>query len=203
MAVTNKVPTKDKEINDPRHLKLNDTIHFKKVDQPELSNKNYQITRISTYDFDGDLTTLYTLTNEKETTLYLSVVGSNCDQYLSISKKLTQEENKQLFDEEDLEAIIDGNDSIILERDKSPKHLEKWTSPSYAVIEEDLRAYEHKGDLRNQKLPHEDESMGFDYYLLEDSEKTHALEIEHHNDGSTTIYATTYHSPNIIEKMTH
>ena len=191
-----------RELNHPRDLQTGDIIKFQYLPQSDLSNKQFEISNINTYDFEDRNLTEFTLTGDNKDAIYLIVNETDDEPFLSLSKKIQRPDVEKLFDLDEFSELFDNEDHSLLNRLNEPENLENWTANQYRQEIFAEGGYFHKGDYRNKIIP-EDENSGddFEYYLAIDDSRKHVVEAEVYDDGETDVIITLRLPLTSIEEM--
>jgi len=186
----------------PRDLNLGDIIKFRYLAQPELSNKQFQIASINTYDFEDRKQTEFALSGDTTNKLFLIVDDNDDDTFLSISRKISRPEVENLFSLDEFAEIFDSEDHTLLHRQNEPDSLTAWTAKQYRQEIYAEGGYYHKGDYRGKTVPmSENEGDEFEYYLAIDDSRSFVIEAEVYDGGETDVIVTIRRPISDIEEM--
>ena len=105
-----------REINHPRDLLQGDIIKFGFMPQAELSNKQFQVATVNTYDFKDRHLTEFALSGDAVERIYLIVDESDDDAFLSLSRKVKRNLVEQLFDLDEFALLFDSEQDRELTR---------------------------------------------------------------------------------------
>jgi len=191
-----------RELNHPRDLQTGDIIKFQYLPQNDLSNRQFEVSNINTYDFEDRNLTEFTLTGDNKDAIYLIINETDDEPFLSLSKKIQRPDVEKLFDLDEFSELFDNEDHSLLNRLEEPKNLENWTAKQYRQEIFAEGGYFHKGDYRNKPVP-VDENSGddFEYYLAIDDNRKHVVEAEVYDDGETDVIITLRLPLSSIEEM--
>lgn len=197
-----KEETELRDLSHPRDLQTGDIIKFQYLPQSDLSNKQFEISNINTYDFEDRNLTEFTLKGDNKDGIYLIVDETGDEPFLSLSKKIQRPVVEQLFDLDEFSELFDNEDHSVLNRLNVPDNLENWTTKQYRQEIFAEGGYFHKGDFRNKSVP-EDENAGddFEYYLAIDDTRKYTIEAEVYDDGETDVIVTIRLPLTSIEEM--
>jgi len=189
-------------LNHPRDLNTGDIIKFQYLPQIDLSNKQFEISNINTYDFEDRNLTEFTLSGDNKDPIYLIINETDDEPFLSLSRKIQRPDVEKLFDLDEFSELFDNENHSLLNRLSEPENLENWTSNQYRQEIFAEGGYFHKGDYRNKNIP-EDESAGddFEYYLAIDDTRKYTVEAEVYDDGETDVIITLRLPLTSIEEM--
>lgn len=180
----------------PRDLLVNDMIDFALMDQAELNNQSFQLTKIWTLDLGGD--------QRKRTYFQLNNVDQNIrlrvnDERLELAKEVTPDILLQIFYEADIVAILDSDTGVNhqlkanVSMDKLPAELIGWVAENYRQEGFEL-AYRYEDDYRDKSLPEwaDDVEQGCDFAWLISDDRKHALEFRVFDGGRTEAHLCAY-----------
>lgn len=186
----------------PRDLISGDIIKFDFMPQDDLSNKQFQVSGINTYDFEDRKLTELTLKGDAKESVYMTVDETGDDPFLSFSKKINRNIVEVIFDMDEFASIFDSEDPATLHRVTEPADLENWTTSKYLQEVYAEGGYYHKGDYRNKDVP-EGESDGddFEYYMLIGNKRQFLIEAEVYDGGETDIIVSIRRPLSDIEEM--
>lgn len=194
--------TEPRTLTHPRDLSTGDIIKFQYLPQPELSNLQFEIDSINTYDFEDRKLTEFSLKGDGQEKIYLTVDETGDDPFLSISRKIPRSDVEKLFDLDEFAEIFDNEDNSLLNRLEELDSLENWTAKQYCQEIYAEGGYFHKADYRGKTVPN-DEAAGdeFEYYLAIDDSRTFVIEAEVYEGGETDIIVTIRRPITDIEEM--
>ena len=186
----------------PRDLDKGDIIKFDFMPQSDLSNNQFQVTDVNTYDFEDRKLTEFTLKGDAAASVYLTIDETGDEPFLSFSRKINRNIVEQIFDMDEFAAIFDTEDPATLKRTSEPADLENWTTDTYLQEIYAEGGYYHKGDYRNKTIP-ADESEGddFEYYMLIGNKRQFVIEAEVYDGGETDIIVSIRRPLTDIEEM--
>jgi hypothetical protein len=194
--------TEIRNLTHPRDLTIGDIIKFQYLPQAELSNRQFEVSTINTYDFEDRALTEFVLKSHNKNSIYLIVDETGDEPFLAISKKIQRTDVEQLFDLDEFSEIFDNEDHTVLNRLNEPEGLQNWTAKKYRQEIYAEGGYFHKGDFRNKTIP-EDENAGdnFEYYLAIDDSREFVIEAEVYDDGETDVILTLRRPISDIDEM--
>jgi len=191
-----------RKLDHPRDLGKGDIIKFHYMPQSELSNNQFQVSDINTYDFEDRKLTELTLKGESNETIYLVVDETGDESFLSFSRKINRNEVEKIFNLDEVGSIFDTEDMTSLHRITEPKNLENWTTDTYLQEVYAEGGYYHKGDYRNKEVPAgENDGDDFEYYMLIGNKRQFVIEAEVYEGGETDIIITIRRPLSDIEEM--
>ncbi|MDH5256364.1 MAG: hypothetical protein OEX07_00085 [Gammaproteobacteria bacterium] len=186
----------------PRDLNKGDIIKFDFMPQSELSNNQFQVTDVNTYDFEDRKLTEFTLKGSAPEAIYLTVDESGDEPFLSFSRKINRNIVEQIFDLDEFANIFDSEDPATLNRISAPENLENWTTDKYLQEVYAEGGYYHKGDYRNKNVPdNENDGDDFEYYMLIGNKRQFVIEAEVYDGGETDIIISVRRPLTDIEEM--
>lgn len=186
----------------PRDLQQNDIIKFRFLPQTELSNKQFQISQINTYDYEDRKLTEFQLQGSNDEAIFFTVDETDDVPFLAITRKIQREMVERLFDLDEFANVFDDEGHTRLTRKTEPEALANWTAEQYTQEIYAEVGYFHKGDYRNQEVP-EAESEGdcFENYLLIDDSRQFVIEAEVYEGGETDILVSIRRPLTDIDEM--
>jgi len=186
----------------PRDLNKGDIIKFDFMPQADLSNNQFEVTGVNTYDFEDRKLTEFTLKGETGALVFLTVDETDDEPFLSFSRKINRNIVEQMFDMDEFSSIFDSEERTTLHLASIPADLENWTTNEYLQEIYAEGGYYHKGDYRNTPLPGE-EGTGddFEYYLLIGNKRRFVIEAEVYDGGETDIIVSIRRPLTDIEAM--
>lgn len=191
-----------RQLTHPRDLDLGDIIKFQYLPQSEISNQQYEIISVNTYDFEDRNLTEFALKGDVHSNIFLMVDENDDEPFLSIARKIPRADVETLFDLDEFSALFDNDEHSAFNRLKEPAGLENWTAQQYRREIYAEGGYFHKGDYRNKPIPDtEDSGDDFEYYLAIDESRQFTIEAEVYDDGETEIIVTIRRPVTDIEEM--
>jgi len=201
-AVFSKDKTETRTLAHPRDLDVGDIIKFQYLPQSEISNQQFEIGGINTYDFEDRKLTEFALKGNDEEAMFLIIDEIGDEPFLSISRKIQRADVEKLFDLDEFAELFDNEDHSIFNRLNEPASLQGWTASQYRQEIFAEGGYYHKGDYRNKAVPeNEDAGDEFEYYLAIDDSRTFTLESEVYDGGETDVIITIRRPITDIEEM--
>jgi len=199
----NKDEKKEKRVLEhPRDLDVGDIIKFHFTPQSDISNQQFQVTAVNTYDFEDRKQTELTLKGDSSTPTYMIVDENSDEPYLSFGRKINRNVVEQIFDLENFAEIFDSDETTTLKRLSEPAELENWTTGEYIQEIFAEGGYYHKGDYRNKAVPEsETEGDDFEYYMLIGNKRQFCIEAEVYEGGETDIIVSVRRPLTDIEEM--
>lgn len=189
-------------LENPRDLITGDILKFDFMPQSDLSNNQFQVTAVNTYDFEDRKLTEFTLKGESEESIYLIVDETGDEPFLSFSKKINRNIVEDVFNMDEFAAIFDSEDPASLNRIAEPANLENWTTDKYLQEVYAEGGYYHKGDYRNKTIPpNETDGDDFEYYMLIGNKREFVIEAEVYDGGETDIIVSIRRPLSDIEEM--
>ncbi len=189
-------------LNHPRDLHQNDIIKFHFTPQTEISNKQFQVSNVNTYDFEDRKLTEFSLSGDNKEPIYLIVDETGDEPFLSISRKIQRDLVEQLFDLDEFSQVFDSEEHTRLNCLTTPASLENWTAEKYIQEIYAEGGYFHKGDYRQKPIPqNEDAGDYFDHYLAIDDTRQFVIEAEVYDGGETDVLITIRRPLTDIEEM--
>ncbi len=196
-----------KKAQPPAKLKLTDmqigsTVMFGYVPQVALSGKKLTVSAINSYQFGQDVLTSFVLSGDNDTDVSMIIAEAQGEQYLAISRRLSESEKQRLFDADALKEITEKNEITSFKcRDNVPE-LKGWLVGGYKREIQGMRGFIHRADFRNGNNGSH-AGAEFQYTLLGSNSNEHAIEIESYADGHIDVYATIYRRTTDIAEVVH
>ncbi|MDH3325739.1 MAG: hypothetical protein OEM38_03370 [Gammaproteobacteria bacterium] len=189
-------------LDHPRDLNKGDIVKFHLMPQPELSNKEFQVTDVNTYDFEDRKLTELTLKGGSQASVYLTVDETDDEPFLSFSRKINRNIVEQIFSMDEFANIFDTEEPATLNRISEPEDLQNWTTDKYLQEIYAEGGYFHKGDYRKNPVPNnENEGDDFEYYMLIGNKRQFMIEAEVYDGGETDIIISIRRPLSDIEEM--
>ncbi len=186
----------------PRDLNTGDIIKFDFMPQPDLSNNQFQVTSVNTYDFEDRKQTEFTLKGESTDVIFLTVDENGDEPFLSFSRKINRNIVEDIFNIDEIASIFDSEEASTVNRVNEPSDLIGWTTDKYLQEVNAEGGYYHKGDYRNKEIPMNDnDGDDFEYYMLIGSKRQFVLEAEVYDGGETDIILSIRRPLTDIEEM--
>jgi len=180
-----------RNIDHPRDLIKGDIIKFDFMPQPDLSNSQFEVSDINTYDFEDRKLTEFTLKGDNKKPVYMTVDETGDEPFLAFSKKINRNIVEETFDMDEFASIFDSEAPTTLHRIAEPANLENWTTEKYLQEVFAEGGYYHKGDYRNKDVPDsENDGDSFDYYMLIGNKRQFVIEAEVYDGGETDVIIT-------------
>jgi len=197
-----------RHLTHPRQLAVGDVVKFKLFTPAPLSNDNFTLDEVNTYDYQSGKETEFVLRGTGQHTVFMTVDESDDEVELRLSVKMPRTVVEQLFDLEQFSEVFDADEPVRLERigdpstfDEQWSWLTNWTAPFYTQNTKAVRGYFHKGDYRHKIIPNStDGADELDYYSLISDDEKYYIEIEVY-DGDTDVMVTRLLDENDIEEM--
>jgi hypothetical protein len=181
-------------------LQIGSAIVFGFVPQVSLSGRRLQINFVNTYQFGSESLTSFVLSQDREPGISMIVAESEGEQYLALSRRITISDRIKMFDNAELENVIDKPETTQLSCKDNPD-FKGWTVTSYRREIQGMKGLIYSGDFRKAALPPAGLAQEFKYTLLASSSNEHAIEIEKYPDGRVEMYATVYRRTSDIAEV--
>ncbi|MDX8377517.1 MAG: hypothetical protein R8L53_05795, partial [Mariprofundales bacterium] len=149
-----------RQLDHPKDLMTGDIIKFGFMSIDAISNKNFTIQGVHTYDLGGEQKkkTRFLLRGSEDVLYRLAVVNSAQGEQLEIAKAVSPDDVALLFDMDDFVYLLDpdsGDNHMlkrILKKKKIPAELDGWTDKTY-YQEASHNAYFYRKDYRQCCMP--------------------------------------------------
>ncbi|MBF0309841.1 MAG: hypothetical protein HQL56_09960 [Magnetococcales bacterium] len=165
------------------------------LEQSFVSEREFTVTDINTYTFGDQRYPEFTLLESNKVPLYLMVGEQDLQsgvRQLTLSGMVSREDLQRLFDLEELERLFEQRNGSSLQlhrKGPEPPTLRGWTAEVYQLRPWPRKGIYFRGDYRGSDFLFEPgKGEGFDYHLLSDAARRHALEIEIYEDGDVEIF---------------
>ena len=191
-----------RKLEQPGDLQIGDIIKFRYLPQPELSNQEFQVKTINTYDFEDRNLTEFVLQGTYPENLYMTVDDTDDEPFLAISRKINRDVVEKIFDLDQFALLFDDESHNQLSPQATPDELKSWVAHSYIQEIFAEGGYFLKGDYRNRTIP-QDSSSGefFEYYLAIDDSRQWVVEAEVYDEGETDVLLTIRRPLSDIDEM--
>ncbi len=191
-----------RELSHPKDLQTGDIIKFKYLPQSILSNQQFQISDIGTYDFEDRHLTEFKLTGNTDEALFMIVDDSDDETILTISIKINRRMTEEMFDLDQFALVFDGDGHTFLTRKQELQAYRDWTAPSYRQEICAEAGYYYKKDYRHRALPqHQGAGDPLEYYRLVSDDRQFAIEAEVYEGGETDVLMTLRRPLSDIDEM--
>jgi len=181
-------------LDHPRDLQKGDMLqlanHF---GLPEiLRDKMFKVIAVSTYQFEHENDTNFTLESVGDKKLGLSIESNEGRDIAVFSYTINPRVVEELFDLDEFAEVFDSDDAVTLNT-RSNAEFDDWTAPQYFQEVKGEKAYYYGRDYRPSGPPvHEGEGELFEYFLLVNKENSHGVEIEVFAGGETEVALIRY-----------
>ena len=193
-----------RHLDHPRDLQLGDVLKFGFMPAIDVSNGEFAVKVINTYDIAAGQKpkTVFSLEGVPGD-FFLAVLEQRGQEVIEIGRKVFPDDVEAIFDIHAFGAVLssEGGTQHILNRHNEPQGLMGWTAPSY-YQEAGVEGYFHAGDYRNKALSESvDGYTAFDYYLLVSPDRSHGIQAEVYDGGRTEVTLLCYLPVGKIEEM--
>jgi hypothetical protein len=190
-----------RRLSHPRDLREGDIIKFGYIEQPDLSNTEFEVSQINTYIY-GELCYPELILKDRSGNLvYMMVEEEDGDEYLALCKKIQKSEVSEVIGDDAMTRILTRGTGSQIPILKKPSGLETWLVDSYREVDDSVKGAFVKGDARYLAVEDINRQEKFTSHILEDSTEEYAIEIEIYSTGETEVCATVYHDIDEIEEM--
>ncbi len=183
-------------------MQIGSIVTFGYVPQAALSGKKLTVSSINSYQFGQDVLTSFVLNNEKDGMISVIIAEAQGEQYLAISRRISESERSRLFDEDSIKEVTSNNEVSTFKCKDNIPELKGWLVSNYKREIQGMRGFLHKADFRNGNTGSHS-GAEFSYTLLGSNSNEHAIEIESYKDGHMDIYATIYRRTSDITDVTN
>ena len=191
-----------RSLNHPRDLQIGDIVKFRFMPQAEISNQQFQIAKINTYDYEDRKLTEFHLQGDNSEPIFLTVDETDDVPFLAITRKIQRATVETLFNLDEFAKVFDEEGPTKLARKTEPEFLAGWTAQNYIQEIFGEVGFFHKADYRNQVVPEcESEGERFENYLLIDDTRQFVVEAEVYEDGETDVLISIRRPLSDIEEL--
>jgi len=157
-----------------------------------LRDKMFKVIAVSTYQFEHENDTNFTLESVGDKKLGLSIESNEGRDIAVFSYTINPRVVEELFDLDEFAEVFDSDDAVTLNT-RSNAEFDDWTAPQYFQEVKGEKAYYYGRDYRPSGPPvHEGEGELFEYFLLVNKENSHGVEIEVFAGGETEVALIRY-----------
>jgi hypothetical protein len=190
-----------RRLSHPRDLQIGDIIKFGYVDQPDISNTQFEVSHINTYIYGDMCYPELILKDHSGNLVYMMVEEEDGEEYLAIAKKIQKSEISEVIGEDAMARILTRGTGAIISVVKKPSGMEAWLVDSYKEVDDNIMGAFVRGDARYLSAEEMQRQEKFTSHILEDTTEEYAIEIEIYSTGETELCATIYHDIHAIEEM--
>lgn len=194
-----------RKLSHPDHLREGDIVKFAYMEQEDLSNNEFEITKINTYIYGNICYPEIILKDRQGKLLYMMFEEEDGEEYLAISKKIDKADIEDIIGQ-DVIAKITSDDFISKNRTKfsiksKPSEFDHWLVGDYREVDSNVKGSFLKGDARYLSEEQMKLQEKFISFLAEDKEGEYAIEIEVYDSGEIEVCASIYCDINQIAEM--
>jgi hypothetical protein len=190
-----------RRLSHPRDIRTGDILKFRYLDQPELSNTEFEVAQINTYIYGNLCYPELVLKDRTGTLLYMMYEEEDGEEYLALSKKIDKAKISDVIPSELMTSLRTWGTGKKINPASVPQGFEEWLVNNYREVDDDVKGAFVKGDARYLSDEDLQRQEHFTSYILEDDEGEYAIEIEVYETGETEMCATVYHDLQAIEEM--
>jgi len=193
-----------RRLDNPRDFQLGDILKFGFMAAVGVSNGEFAVKAINTYDTTPGQKpkTVFTLEGV-EGEFFLAVLAQRRREILEIGRRIFPDDVEVIFDIDAFGAVLSPGSGTqhILNRHNEPERLMGWTAAVY-YQEAGIEGYFYSGDYRGNALPESGEGYtAFDHYLLVSPDRSHGLQAEVYDGGRTEVTLLCYVPVGKVEEM--
>jgi|TARA_B110000014_G_scaffold246933_1_gene220061 hypothetical protein len=171
---------------------------------PELlRNQQFQVSSVSSYEYEHNTQTEWTLSGSSNITLFLALEVDDISE-LKFSIKIEHADVESLFDLDEFAQIFDEPGNAFLTKKTDTNFTNGWSSDEYQQSVFGRVGYFHRKDHRSETLSEyegKDSGEQFELYNLYNEDQTKAVEIEVWQDGETDVFLTLFRPMSDIVDM--
>lgn len=193
-----------RRLEQPRDLLVGDIIQI--TDSyalpPMLRNQSLRVVAVSTYQFEYEFSTSFSLEGQGHEQVDLIVEEEDGRENLAFKLEVNRDTVEELFNMDQFADLFEGEAPAVLETQSEPEDLSGWTASLYRQGSQSERGFYYSKDYRGIKPPDEEgEGEPFDYYAATSDEGGHAVEIEVWTGGETEVFLTIYRPISDIKEL--
>ncbi|MEN8136066.1 MAG: hypothetical protein ABFS18_11120 [Thermodesulfobacteriota bacterium] len=186
----------------PKDLGVGDIIKFSFLPQADLSGKEFEVTQLNSYVYDGASYPELILKDRSNNIVFLTVEDEDGEEYLAVSKKVSRGQFSKVIVQDEFDTVLKkgaGRTVTIVQ----PKlaGLESWLADSYTATSHNVQGAYVKGDARTLASGEFAGKEGFTSCTLLDGSEEYALEIEVYSTNEIELSVTVYHDFAAIDEM--
>jgi hypothetical protein len=189
------------KLDHPRDLKQGDLIKFSFLDQSDLSGKEFEISVVNSYIYDGMYYPEMVLKGRDGKVFYLMVEEEDGEEYLAVSKKIPKGQLSDFISGADMNAITGTGTGTKLAMTNKPEGFEEWLANKYRETDSNVQGAFVKGDARTLENSEINKQEKFSSFTLVDKSDEFAIEIEIYATNETEASVTVYLDINQIAEM--
>ena len=181
-------------LNHPEDLLIGDMIQLSDSFglPPRLRNQTFKVIGLSTYQFEHQYETSFTLESVGDKKLSFSIESDAGRDTAVFSQSISRRTVEELFDIDEIAEVFDSPDAVTLNTLNDAK-IGGWATAKYFQQVKGEKGYYYENDYRSSGPPvHEGEGEEFEYYLLVDGDDSYGVEIEVYAGGETEVSLTRY-----------
>ncbi|MBL4941581.1 MAG: hypothetical protein JKY81_07950 [Colwellia sp.] len=159
-----------------------------------LRNQQLQVTAVSSYEYEQNTQTEWTLQGANELLIFLSLDVDDSTE-LKFALKIAQEEVETLFDLDNFSEIFDEPGQAFLDRKTDSEITTSWSCEQYQQSVFAKVGFFHRKDHRSENIStYEGKDAGeqFELYALYNEDQSKGLDIEVWQDGDTDVFLTLF-----------
>ncbi|MFC1749026.1 hypothetical protein ACFL2V_09500 [Pseudomonadota bacterium] len=189
-----------RKLKHPRDLKAGDIIKFAFLDNQDLSGKQFEVTQINSYLYDGLNYPELILKDSQGNIVYLMMEEEDGEECVAISKKVARSKIRKVIDQADLDKILEKGTGTSINVASVPDELEGWLVKTYTETDDAVKGAFAKGDTRDPSHNGGGRESFSSHTLVDDSDE-YALEIEVYGTNELELSATVYLEVSDIDEM--
>ena len=190
---------RERKLRHPRDLRPGDIIKFSFMDNQDLSGRQFEVTQINSYLYDGLHYPELILKDTQGNIVYLMMEEEDGEECVSISKKIARSQIRKVIEQDDLDKVLKKGTGASIDVASVPEGLDQWLASTYTETEE-ATGFFVKGDTRDPNHSGGGREKFKSYTLIDDSDE-YALEIEVYGKEELEMCATVYLEVGDIDEM--
>ncbi len=180
-------------VSHPADLAKGDIIVFGYSDILELTENQFQISKVNTYMYGDMAYPELVLKDRSKNIIYMMVEDEDGEEYLAISKKIPKNMVNDIISKEDIQQIVKGEFSGDIKLKAKPIGMQpEWFEYEYKLVDRNVKGSFILGDARLLSDEEMKKQQRFNSYIFEDSTSEFALEVEVYETGEVELSVTIY-----------
>jgi len=201
MFGSNDAANSTRKLSHPRDLRAGDIIKLPFLKQSDISGKQFEVSQVNTYFYDGLIYPEMVLKDNQGNIVYLMVEEEDGEECLAISKKVGRSKIRKVIEQNDLDAVLAKGTGTTISVASVPEELDGWLAKTYTETDDAVKGSFAKGDARDPSVQNSNSKERFSSHTLIDDSDEYALEIEVYGTNELELSATIYLDINEIEEM--
>jgi hypothetical protein len=186
----------------PSDLQQGDIVKFAFCKQTEISGQEFEITKVNSYIYDGQIYPEYIMKNRDGLTLFMMIENEDGEETISISKKINKQDMITLFSEDILDLMcLKGNGYKINIQQKLSEY-DEWLANNYTKTDTNVQgAFISTDPLALDRMAILPKGESFTSHIFTNESDEYSIEIEIYSSNELEACATIYLEVEDIEEM--